>query len=468
MSGFGPGTNSGSGAGGELTAAEEALVQGLAVLSTTDGNIIVGNGSTWVAESGATARTSLGVGTGDMVQFDSITANNITLSDLTSQIILSTEGSRGHLTSAILSGERTWTLPDKTGTVIVSTDTLASLSATTSLQLKTLISDETGSGALVFATTPTLVTPVLGAATGTSVVLSATGVAGSFTNSTDGASVQVAVFEGDRATMADNDEAYISLKLSNDAPAQKEIARISWVGTDVNVGTSEDGRIDFAVITAGTLADEVQLDGTALSPSANDGSALGTTALGWADLHLASGGNITAAGANAFRTIFLSGAGGAPTTTIGCGGPTKVEAGTNDIDYYALEFDTATEERAFWNVLMPDSWDGSTVTATFYWTNAGGGAAETVRWGIKAVALSNDEAIDQAYGNEVTVDDTWLAQGDVHVTAASAAITIGGTTPAGGDYVVFNVGRKVGNDDMAGDARLLGVKIEYGISSYSD
>lgn len=32
-------------------------------LSVTDGNLIVGNGSTWVAESGATARTSLGLGT---------------------------------------------------------------------------------------------------------------------------------------------------------------------------------------------------------------------------------------------------------------------------------------------------------------------------------------------------------------------------------------------------------------------
>lgn len=50
---------------------------------------------------------------------------------------------------------------------------LAQFAATTSLELKGVISDETGSGALVFANTPTLVTPVLGAATGTSVVLSA-------------------------------------------------------------------------------------------------------------------------------------------------------------------------------------------------------------------------------------------------------------------------------------------------------
>lgn len=40
--------------------------------------------------------------------------------------------------------------------------TLAQFAATTSLQLKTLLSDETGSGAAVFATSPTFVTPALG------------------------------------------------------------------------------------------------------------------------------------------------------------------------------------------------------------------------------------------------------------------------------------------------------------------
>lgn len=46
---------------------------------------------------------------------------------------------------------------------------LSQFAATTSLQLKGVISDETGSGALVFANTPTLVTPVLGAATATTI-----------------------------------------------------------------------------------------------------------------------------------------------------------------------------------------------------------------------------------------------------------------------------------------------------------
>lgn len=53
--------------------------------------------------------------------------------------------------------------------IAVAADNLSVFAATTSAQLAGVISDETGSGALVFATSPTLVTPVLGAATATSV-----------------------------------------------------------------------------------------------------------------------------------------------------------------------------------------------------------------------------------------------------------------------------------------------------------
>ncbi|MEY9328236.1 hypothetical protein [Sinorhizobium fredii] len=42
--------------------AYDAELAAIAALAVTDGNIIVGNGTTWVAESGATARTSLGLG----------------------------------------------------------------------------------------------------------------------------------------------------------------------------------------------------------------------------------------------------------------------------------------------------------------------------------------------------------------------------------------------------------------------
>ncbi|MBU0777465.1 hypothetical protein KKF82_04315, partial [Patescibacteria group bacterium] len=55
----------------------------IAQLAVTDGNIIVGDGATWVAESGATARTSLGVGTGDSPQFTGIELGAATDTTLT-------------------------------------------------------------------------------------------------------------------------------------------------------------------------------------------------------------------------------------------------------------------------------------------------------------------------------------------------------------------------------------------------
>ena len=57
-------------------------------------------------------------------------------------------------------------------TLVVTTDKLDVHAATTSAELRTVISDETGTGGLVFADTPTLITPNIGAATGTSLVLS--------------------------------------------------------------------------------------------------------------------------------------------------------------------------------------------------------------------------------------------------------------------------------------------------------
>ena len=89
----------------------------------------------------------------------------------------STSGTTTVTASATASG--TLTLPAATDTLVgkATTDTLTnkSISLTnntvtfTSLELKTACSDETGSGALVFATSPTLVTPTIGVATATSV-----------------------------------------------------------------------------------------------------------------------------------------------------------------------------------------------------------------------------------------------------------------------------------------------------------
>lgn len=73
-------------------------------------------------------------------------------------------------THTVPGGTDTFTLNAATQTLSGKSISLGSNTVTsTSAQLLTAVSDETGSGALVFATTPTLVTPVLGAATATSI-----------------------------------------------------------------------------------------------------------------------------------------------------------------------------------------------------------------------------------------------------------------------------------------------------------
>ena len=77
-----------------------------------------------------------------------------------------TDGGANEVLKTDGSGVLSWTAAGA-GDALVA-NPLSQFAATTSLQLKGVMSDETGSGALVFADTPTLVTPEIGVATGTS------------------------------------------------------------------------------------------------------------------------------------------------------------------------------------------------------------------------------------------------------------------------------------------------------------
>ena len=159
------------------------------------------------------------------------------------------------------------------------------------------------------------------------------------------------------------------------------------------------------------------------------------------------------------------------TTTAGAGDasqlPESAEAPTNNVNYDYMAFDTTTEENAFFQFSIPSGWDEGTITFRIKWTNAAGLTTETLVMGLKALALSNDEALDTAWGAEVTVTDTWLAQNDVHISPESAAVTIGGT-PAEGDLILFNLARKTASDNLTGDARILEVILTFTRASYTD
>jgi len=162
--------------------------------------------------------------------------------------------------------------------------------------------------------------------------------------------------------------------------------------------------------------------------------------------------------------LVLTARGGEPRTDSGCGVATKREIGTtNHIDKYVLPFDKDADEFAQWSeIVMPTDWDGGTITARFVWTcDAGvGGANKAACWGLRGRSWGDDEAIDQALGTAQFVTDTWLADKDTHISAVTSAITLAGT-PAAGELVTFEVQRDVSEDDLAGDAWLITVLIEF-------
>lgn len=155
-----------------------------------------------------------------------------------------------------------------------------------------------------------------------------------------------------------------------------------------------------------------------------------------------------------------------PSVTAGAAADTK-EYGTNDMTHDTLLFDgSAADEYAEFNVVMPASWDRSTIKAKTFWApgHADANVGEYVLFTLAAGAFSNDDALDAVLGTAQDMADQVIADDDLHVTAASAAITVGGT-PALGDLIHFKLRRDFdytgGGTAMDVDARVFGVLIQY-------
>lgn len=167
-----------------------------------------------------------------------------------------------------------------------------------------------------------------------------------------------------------------------------------------------------------------------------------------------------------YKTLFVPAGAMVPSVTSGAAAAT-VEWGTNDITQDVMTFaGLSADDNAEFGLVMPEAWDRGTVKYKVYWTNgdAAANAAEYVGFSLAAGAISNDDALDAALGSGVAVEDQLIADDDLHVTAASGALTVGGS-PALGDMVQFKLTRDF---DYAGagaamdvDAYVLGVLVQY-------
>ena len=184
---------------GRLTAAGTASLAtslNIAGDTGTDSVALLTDTITFVGGTGITsAVTAVGAATSVTFDIDSsvvtltgtqtLTNKTLTSPALTTPVIASTgaifNGTTGTTTvvASSAAGTTTLTLPAATDTLVGrdTTDTLTNKTISfgsntvtmTSAQLATAVSDETGSGVLVFATSPTLITPTLGVASATSI-----------------------------------------------------------------------------------------------------------------------------------------------------------------------------------------------------------------------------------------------------------------------------------------------------------
>lgn len=147
--------------------------------------------------------------------------------------------------------------------------------------------------------------------------------------------------------------------------------------------------------------------------------------------------------------------------------PGIVETTTNRVLYRTLDFDQTTQEFAGFTIPMPKNWNEGTVTFQPLWTFAT--SAGGVVWALQAVAVSDDDTLDVAFGTEQTSTDVSITAGDLHVGPTSAAITIAGT-PAVNDLVAFRVKRVPAdaNDNLLADARLIGIRLFFTTNASND
>lgn len=137
------------------------------------------------------------------------------------------------------------------------------------------------------------------------------------------------------------------------------------------------------------------------------------------------------------------------------------ETTTNRVMRRTYDFDASTIEYVQFSMQMPKSWDEGTVTFAPWWSHPSTATNFKVSWGLQAVALSNDDALDTAFGTAQFSNDTGGTTDDLYKGDESSAITIAGS-PAAEDVVIFQIQRKADdatNDTMTVDARLHGIML---------
>lgn len=151
-----------------------------------------------------------------------------------------------------------------------------------------------------------------------------------------------------------------------------------------------------------------------------------------------------------------------PSASGGCAALATIATSAGQPDIQSLDFDSTTAEHAQLVWSPPRDWNLGTITFEAIWSHPATVTNFGVAWQLQALAVSDNEAINQNFGTAQTVTDTGGTTDRAYRSPESAAITIAGT-PAQHDTIFLRVLRDPanGSDNLAVDARLHGIRLFY-------
>lgn len=315
------------------------------------------------------------------------------------------------------STDKTHTLPDRSGTLLQSGDTLTGdVTATFDTDGSTSTTIATDSVALTTDTTGNYVASIT----------NGTGITGG-NGGSEGAALTLAL-------------SFLGLQTLTDPGADRFLywddseSTFAW-GT---VSTGLDLTTTNLTSTLGTAIDSAEItNGAIVDEDINASAAIARSKL-------------------AVKTpIWLSAGSATPTTTTGAAAP-ALDADDN----WAMSFGKG--EFAFWQIPLPSDFDGSVENIVFYWYMDS--AMEDVTWSLAVVVFSDasNTTMDAAYGSEnsASADGSGETVNSIQETSLSASSLLGASSNAG-FFCKVRVKATTTAGSFTNEPQLVGVKLEY-------